>query len=149
MQIDKRGDIYVTSRGDYYYTASNMYVIDSKTDLVTDTLDIGASELCMSGDSLYFYSVEWSYLSNSNKITYGILDTRTKKVVNDKIITDGTDKQIMIPYGLQVNPETKEIYVADAQNYVVTGFLYCFSPEGKMKWKTLAGNIPGHFAFIY
>jgi DNA-binding beta-propeller fold protein YncE len=149
MEIDKRGEIYVSSRGDYYHTPSDMFVIDTRTDEVTHQLGIGASDMCMSGDSLYFYSVEWSYLTNSNKITYGILDTRTKTLVNDRIITDGTDKHIMIPYGLEVNPETKEIYIADAQNYVVTGYLYCFSPEGKLKWKVLAGNIPGHIAFIY
>lgn len=149
MQIDKRGDIYVSSRGDYYHTPSDLFVIDTRSDKVTHQLGIGASDMTMSGDSLYYYSVEWSYITNRNKITYGIIDTRTKEVVNDKIITDGTDQKIMIPYGIQVNPETKEIYIADAQNYVVTGYLYCFSPEGKMKWKTLAGNIPGHIAFIY
>lgn len=148
MQIDRRGDIYVTSRGDYYKTPSNLFVIDTKTDEKKMQLDIPISGMCLVGDSLYFYSVSWSYLTNSNKVTYGILDTKTKKVINDKIITDGTDKQIMIPYGLQVNPETKEIYITDAQNYVVTGYLYCFTPEGKLKWKTTAGNIPAHIAFI-
>ncbi len=149
MAIDKRGDIYVSSRGDYYDTPPNLFVIDSKTDKVTKQLDIPVMEMCMVGDSLYYYSVAWSYITNSNSITYGILNTQTKQPVSDKIIKDGTDKQIMIPYGLQVNPETKEIYICDAQNYVVTGYLYCFTPDGMMKWKTPAGNIPGHFAFVY
>lgn len=149
MRIDKRGDIYVSSRGDRYQTSSEMYVVDTRTDRVTHQLGFGASDMCISGDSLYFYNVEWSHLTNSNTVAYGILDTRTKQVVNDQIITDGSDRLIMLPYGLQVNPETQDIYIADAQNYVVTGYLYCFSPEGKMKWRTLAGNIPGHFAFIY
>lgn len=149
MAIDKRGDIYVSSRGDYYDTPPNLFVIDSKTDKVTKQLDIPVMETCMVGDSLYYYSVAWSYITNSNSITYGILNTQTKQPVSDKIIKDGTDKQIMIPYGLQVNPETKEIYICDAQNYVVTGYLYCFTPDGMMKWKTPAGNIPGHFAFVY
>lgn len=148
MKIDSRGDIYVSSRGDYYNTPSNLFVIDTKTDEKKMQLDIPALGMCMVDDMLYFYSVQWSYLTNSNKITYGIIDTKTKKIINDKIITDGTDKQIMIPYGLQVNPETKEIYITDAQNYVVTGYLYCFTPEGKLKWKTTAGNIPAHIAFI-
>ncbi|GAA3777935.1 DUF5074 domain-containing protein [Flavobacterium ginsengiterrae] len=148
MQIDSRGDIYVSSRGDYYNTPSNLFVIDTKTDEKKIQLDIPALGMCLVDDLLYYYSVSWSYLTNSNKITYGILDTRTKKVISDKIITDGTDKQIMIPYGLQVNPETKEIYITDAQNYVVTGYIYCFTPEGKLKWKTTAGNIPAHIAFI-
>ncbi|OXG04143.1 DNA-binding beta-propeller fold protein YncE [Flavobacterium araucananum] len=148
MQIDSRGDIYVSSRGDYYNIPSNLYVIDSKTDEKKLQLDIPVSGMCLVDDLLYFYSVSWSYLTNSNKVTYGILDTKTKKVISDKLITDGTDKKIMIPYGLQVNPETKEIYITDAQNYVVTGYIYCFTPEGKLKWKTTAGNIPAHIAFI-
>ncbi|MEO8254748.1 MAG: DUF5074 domain-containing protein [Flavobacterium sp.] len=148
MQIDSRGDIYVSSRGDYYDTPSNIFVIDTKTDEKKMQLDLPVLGMCMDDDLLYYYSVSWSYLTNSNQITYGIFDTKTKKIISDKIITDGTDKQIMIPYGLQVNPETKEIYITDLQNYVVTGYIYCFTPEGKLKWKTTAGNIPAHIAFI-
>jgi DNA-binding beta-propeller fold protein YncE len=148
MEIDSRGDIYVSSRGDYYNTPSNLFVIDTKTDEKKMQLDMPVLGMCLVDDLLYYYSVSWSYLTNSNKVTYGILDTKTKKVISDKIITDGTEKQIMIPYGLQINPETKEIYITDAQNYVVTGYIYCFTPEGKLKWKTTAGNIPAHIAFI-
>jgi DNA-binding beta-propeller fold protein YncE len=148
MRIDSRGDIYVSSRGDYYDTPSNLFVIDTKTDETKMQLDIPVLGMCLVDDLLYYYSVSWSYLTNSNQVTYGILDTKTKKIISDKIITDGTEKQIMIPYGLQVNPETKEIYITDAQNYVVTGYIYCFTPEGKLKWKTTAGNIPAHIAFI-
>lgn len=148
MQIDARGDIYVSSRGDYYNTAPNLFVISTKTNEVTRKLDIPVSEMTMLGDSLYFYSVAFSYVTGKNTVTYGILNTKTKTVVNNRIITDGTDREIMIPYGIAVNPETKEIFITDAQNYVVTGYLYCFTPEGKLKWKTTAGNIPGHFAFV-
>lgn len=148
MRIDSRGDIYVSSRGDYYNKPSNLFVIDTQTDEKKIQLDIPVMGMCLVDDWLYFYSVSWSYLTNSNQVTYGILDTKTKKIISDKIITDGTDKQIMIPYGLQVNPETKEIYITDAQNYVVTGYIYCFTPDGKLKWKTTAGNIPAHIAFI-
>lgn len=148
MAIDERGDIYVSSRGDYKNTPSNLYVIDSTTDEVKQCLDLPVGGMCIDGDKLYYYSVAYSMTSGGNKVTYGILDTRTKRQITDRIITDGTDKDIMIPYGIAVNPETKEIFMSDAQNYVVTGFVYCFSPEGKLKWKTEGGNIPGHFAFI-
>lgn len=149
MQIDKRGDLYVSSRGDYYETPSNLFVIDTKTDEVKQKLDIPVGNMCMVGDSLYYYSVAYSYLTGNNVVTYGILDTKTKQVIKDKIISDGTDKQIMIPYGLAVNPETGDIYITDAQNYIVTGLLYCFSSDGNLKWKSLAGNIPAHFAFVF
>lgn len=148
MQIDSRGDIYVSSRGDYYNVPQNLYVIDSKSNKVTDTLNIPVSEMTICGDSLYYYSVAFSYVTGQNAVTYGIFDTRTKMVISSHVITDGTDNKIMIPYGIAVNPETKEVFITDAQNYVVTGYIYCFTSEGKLKWKTTAGNIPGHFAFV-
>lgn len=147
MQKDKNGDIYVSSRGDYYNIPPNLYVVDTKTDKVKQKLDIPVGGMCMSGDALYYYSVSFSYLTGQNEVTYGILDTRTKEIESDNIITDGTDKQIVIPYGLAVNPETKEIFITDAQNYVVSGYLYCFTPEGKFKWRIMTGNIPAHIVF--
>ena len=148
MAIDKYGFIYVSSRGDYNKIPSNVYIIDSRTDEVVKNMNTGASEFCMSGDSLYYYRVEWSWAAGRNTINFGIIDTRTQEVITDQIIKDGTEKDIMIPYGLAINPETKEIFVTDAQNYVVTGYVYCYSPDGYLKWKTKAGNIPAHFTFL-
>lgn len=148
MAVDRRGDIYVSSRGDHMHAAPNLYVIDSATDEVKQRLDIPVGGMWLDDERLYYYSVAFNMTSGRNEVTYGILDTRTKKQIANQIITDGTDKEIMLPYGIAVNPETKEIFMTDAQNYVVTGFVYCFSPEGKLKWKTEGGNIPGHFAFV-
>ncbi|NDV68741.1 YncE family protein [Dysgonomonas sp. 25] len=149
MAIDSRGDIYVSSRGDHRKVPASLHVIDSNTDDVKQHLDIPVSEMCMVGDSLYYYSVGWSDITQTNNVTYGILDTRDKTVISDKIITDGSDSNIMIPYGLAVHPETKDIYITDAQNYIVTGLIYCFDKEGKLKWRTTAGNIPSNIAFVY
>ena len=147
MKLDRYGRIYVSSRGDYYGTGSNVFVIDTQTDCVTGSLGIAASEMCLSGDSIYMTSVEWSYVTESNTITYALYDVKQNKMVSRNFITDGTEAEIAIPYGVTVNPETKEIFVTDAKSYVVPGYLYCFSPEGKKRWKVRAGDIPAHFAF--
>lgn len=148
MQIDKAGDIYVSSRGDYYNVEPNLYVIDSNSDQVKQKLDIPVSNMTMDDDKLYYYATSYKHNTGGNNVSYGILNTLTKQVITDNIITDGTEKQIQIPYGIAVNPETKEIFMTDAQDYIGTGFVYCFSPEGKLKWKTTGGNIPAHIAFI-
>lgn len=147
MKLDRYGRIYVSSRGDYYGTGSDIYVIDSHTDRVTGSLGIAASEMCLSGDSIYMTSVEWNYVTQSNKIGYTLYDVKQNKIVSHNFITDGTEKEIAIPYGVTVNPETKEIFVTDAKSYVVPGYLHCYTPEGKRKWKVRAGDIPAHFAF--
>lgn len=147
MRLDRYGRIYVSSRGDYYGIGSDVFVIDTQTDEVTGRLGIAASEMCVSGDSIYMTSVEWSYVTESNTITYALYDVKKQEIVSHNFITDGTEKEIALPYGVAVNPETKEIFVTDAKKYVVPGYLYCFSREGKKRWKVRAGDIPAHFAF--
>ena len=147
MKLASDGLIYVSSRGDYYGTKSDVFVIDPEAQRVIGRLGVAASEMCMDGDELYLISVEWSYVSGKNEIRYTLYDTRKREILPRNFITDGTEKEISIPYGLGVNPETKEIFVSDATNYVTPGYLYCFSPEGKLKWKVRTGDIPAHFAF--
>jgi len=148
MELDNYGNIYVSSRGDYYNVSSKTYIIDTATDQVTDVLSLlPNSEMTLSRDSLYVYSTEWSYLTNSNTISYAIFNTRTKRTLTRNFITDGTETKIKIPYGLAVNPDTREIFVTDAKDYVTPGTLYCFSSEGKKKWEVVTGDIPAHIVF--
>jgi len=123
-------------------------VIDSFKDEVKQQLDIPVSNMTIDDDKLYYYASNFQISTGMNSISYGILDTKSKQIISNNIIKDGTEKQILIPYGLAINPETKEIFVTDAQDYVGTGFVYCYSPDGKLKWKTTGGNIPAHIAFI-
>ncbi len=148
MELDKYGNIWVSSRGDYKKIGSKTYVIDSKTDNVTDVLDLlPNSEMTICGDSLYVYSTEWSWITNKNTVSYAIADTKTKKIVSRNFIKDGTDKQIKIPYGVAVDPDTREILITDAKDYVTPGTLYCITPEGKKKWEVVTGDIPAHIVF--
>ncbi len=148
IEADSRGYLYVSSRGDYYSVASDLYVIDSHTDQVVDTLGVAVSEFCIDGDNLYAYSTEYSYTGSEEwTVGYALIDTRTRTVVSRNFITDGTDRAIKRPYGIAVNPETKEIFVTDARDYVSPGTLYCFTPDGRKKWSVTTGDIPAHFAF--
>lgn len=147
LEPDRYGNIWVSSRGDYYGTPSKTFVIDSQTDKVTHEFDLPNSNMTRCGDSLYVYSTEWSYITNQNIITYAIVNTRTKEIVDRNFIKDGTEEKIEIPYGVAVNPVTKEIFVTDAKDYVTPGRLYCYSPKGKLKWSVTTGDIPAHIAF--
>ena len=148
LELDKYGYLYVSSRGDYYYTPSKTFIIDTKTDQVIKTLNLlPNTEMTLCGDSLYIYSTEWSYLTNSNTISYAVFCLKKKKTVTRNFITDGTEKEIAIPYGIAVNPETKEFFVTDAKDYVTPGTLYCFNPDGTKKWSVTTGDIPAHFVF--
>lgn len=152
VKADNHGRLWVTSRGDYETISSNLYVLQKKKGRnemeVTDTLNIPCSNFCISGDSLYYYSTEWNNFTQQNTITYGIINTETLQRVSDSFITDGTQADITIPYGINIHPDTGDIYITDAKNYVSSGVLHCYSKDGKHKWSVRTGDIPAHMCFI-
>lgn len=152
LKKDKYNKLWVTSRGDYLYRPSRIHVMEKKPGynqmVVTDTIPVACSNMAIFGDSLYYYATEWNNYTASNAISYGIIDIRTKKVVSNNFITDGTEKEISVPYGIAVHPETGDIFVTDAKNYVSSGTLYCFDRKGRKKWSVRTGDIPAHITFL-
>ena len=152
VKADNHGRLWVTSRGDYETISSNLYVLQKKKGRnemeVTDTLNIPCSNFCISGDSLYYYSTEWNNFTQQNTITYGIINTETLQRVSNSFITDGTQADITIPYGISIHPDTGDIYITDAKNYVSSGVLHCYSKDGKHKWSVRTGDIPAHMCFV-
>lgn len=147
VRADKCGQLWVTSRGDYYDIPSALYCIDMNTQEVIEQLNVPVSNIDIVGDSLYFCAVQWSYFTMQNECYYGIVNVRTRKMVCQNFITDGTEAVISKPYGLKVNPVTRDVYITDAKDYVTPGTLYCFSPGGTLKWSVRTGDIPAHIAF--
>ena len=148
IKADSRGDLWVSSRGDYKGLPARLFFLDREKGIVTDTIPIAASNYWIDDDLLYVYGTEFSYITNSWDISYSIVETRAREIIDRKIITDGTDEEIEKPYGIMVHPETKDVFITDAGNYVTPGVLYCFDKEGKKKWSVVTGNIPGHFALL-
>ena len=154
VRKDQYNQLWVTSRGDYEDVGSALVCLGKKSQFtddmqVTDTMDIPVSEMVIVGDSMYFYGVNWNNQTEENNINYGIINVRTHEVITDRFITDGSEKNIKIPYGIQVNPYNGDIYVTDAKNYVSSGQLHCYSRDGKKKWSVRTGDIPAHMCFVY
>ena len=152
MKKDRYNKLWVTSRGDYQMRPSRLYVMQKKTGFnqmeVTDTIPVACSDMAIHGDKMYYYATEWNNYTATNSISYGVIDVRTKEIISENFITDGTEKEISIPYGIAVHPETGDIFVTDAKNYVSSGTLYCFSSEGRKKWCVRTGDIPAHITFL-
>ncbi len=145
VKADNKDNLYVSSRGNYMDIAANLYVIDAQSDNVIDTLNIGATDICIVGDTAYTYSSEWSNETFGYTYTYHTIDLNTREVAEAQFITDGTT--LVATYGMAVDPKTRQIYFTDAGDYVNSGSVYCFSPAGKLQWKADAGVSPGHIAF--
>ena len=152
VRQDRYKQLWVTSRGDYNSRPSRLFVLQKRSGSnqmeVVDTIPVPVSNMAIHGDSIYYFATNWSNYTQKNSISYGIIDVRTHKVVSDNFITDGTDQDITIPYGIAVHPITGDIFVTDAKNYVSSGTLYCFSPDGRRKWSVRTGDIPAHITFL-
>lgn len=145
---DTHGCVWISSRGDYYDTASRLFCYDPSAGRIVADFDIPVGDIWLDGNHLYIIGKSWSHIAASGEAAYTIVDTAAKQIVTRNFITDGTDKQIKMPFGVAVNPVTKEIYVTDALNYVNPGNIYCFSADGVLQWKARTGDIPAHIAFL-
>ncbi|MEG0011853.1 MAG: YncE family protein [Muribaculaceae bacterium] len=146
MVADKYGRLWVSNRSDSYGNKSGLHIIDTKTMQVTKSFSIPTDNMTIQGDSIYIFGAEKNR-TGKNVIKYTIINVKNSEIVNDNFITDGTNTKIKVPYGIAVHRVTKEIYITDAKNYVVSGTLYCFDKNGSLKWSHVVGNIPAHFAF--
>ena len=152
VKADKYNQLWVTARGNYMSEKSSIWWLKPDVNgkmIVGGQLKQPVSDLCIVGDSLYFYGSQWSEVTMTNTVTYGIIDIRTHEIVSNKLSDSNEISNIQMPYGIIVNPIHRDFYLMDAKNYVSSGELLHFLPDGTFDWKVNTGDIPAHAAFLY
>ena len=159
VRKDQYDRLWITSRGDHKEVQPQLVCLQPLHPTPYTLHHISPSEMVIINDSMYFYGSHWNDETMSNQTTYGVFNIqnslplagafREGAGVGSSLITDGTEKNIKIPYGIQVNPYNGDIYITDAKNYVSSGQLHCYSREGKRKWSVRTGDIPAHMCFVY
>lgn len=142
------GDIWVSSRGDYYDVLSCLYCYDPERDLVVKKIERPVSAMTLSGDTLFCVANAWSYETMSNITEQFMIDTQNREIVDRPIMNTDVAARFRTPYGIAVNPLTRERYVTDAGNYVNPGRLFAISPDGTLKWEVRTGDVPAIIAFF-
>lgn len=151
VKADQYNQLWVTARGNYMDEISHIYWLTPGADgqmQVGGEIEQPVSDLCIVGDSLYFYGSQWSELTMTNTITYGIINVRTHQLISTNLSNATEIQKIRMPYGIIVNPIHKDFYIMDAKNYVSSGELLHFLPDGTFDWKVKTGDIPAHAAFL-
>ena len=150
-RADKYGQLWVTSRGNYINRKATMYWLEPRgtTYEVIGSLPYAVSDMCIVGDSLYYFGSEWSETEQRNTISYGIINVRTHELVTNKLSDAPEVAAMRMPYGIIVNPQERDFYLMDAKNYVSSGELLHFLPDGTFDWKVSTGDIPGHAEFLF
>ena len=152
VKVDKYNQLWVTARGNYMNEESSIYWLKADFDgkmTVGGHLEHPVSDLCIVGDSLYFYGSQWSEVTKKNTITYGIINVRTHQIVSTSLSDAPEINKIRTPYGIIVNPIHRDFYLMDAKDYVSSGELLHFLPDGSFDWKVKTGDIPAHAAFLF
>ena len=150
-RTDRYGQLWVSSRGNYGSKKACLYWLEKDAQgqmTMGGTLAQAVSDLCIVGDSLYFFGSEWNEAEQRNTVSYGIINVRTHEVVTRELSNAPEVAAIRMPYGIIVNPKERDFYLMDAKNYVSSGELLHFLPDGTFDWKVSTGDIPGHAAFL-
>mgnify|MGYP004507619435 CR=1 FL=1 len=152
LRADRYGQLWTVSRGDYKDIPSRLYWLQRQASGQMEKggmLDVPVSNICIVGDSLYYIGVQYSKVSQTNTVGYGIINVKTHEVVSHSLSSSPELQQIEMPYGIVVNPEHRDFYLMDAKNYVSSGRLLHFKADGSFEWAVNTGDIPGHAAFVY
>lgn len=147
LKADSEGDLYVSSRGDYYSIPSKLFVIDTKTHAVKKVFDVACANLSIVDDIAYIIGSEFSYTTFDYIINYSMIDVKTETLLPQSFLPKSVSDKIIFPYGIAVDPISKNIYITDAGDYVSPGKLYCIDKDGNTKFTVTTGDIPAHIAF--
>ncbi len=151
LRKDSKGNLWFNSRGNYADKPYRLFRMERKgvneygaPEAVADAI---VSNFAIGKDRIYYYGVTYDANWNATN-SYGMVDLETAKVIPGSFITDGSEKDIMNPYCIAVQPYNDDILITDARNYVTSGDVRCYTPDGTLRWEVQAGDIPGHIAFV-
>ncbi|MDE6310338.1 MAG: YncE family protein [Muribaculaceae bacterium] len=147
LRADSKGRLWVSSRGNREGSIpSALYMLcpdaQGNMELARSFPDVPVSNMAIHGDRLYYF-----HASKAGQAEYGILNLNDLAPEARSFVAPEVQADIRMPYGLAVHPETGDIFITDARNYVSSGYLHCLSPDGSEKWKMRTGDIPARIAF--
>ena len=151
LRLDCYGQLWVSSRGNSRDVPSKLYWLKPDTQgqmQVAGHIDIPVSDMCIVGDSLYFYGADYNAVTYDVTSAQGIIDVQRHALVNDVLSNAPEYQKIRQLYGIIVHPRHRDFYLMDAKNYVSSGELLHFNADGTFDYKVRTGDIPGHAAFL-
>ncbi len=135
VAADSYGNVYVISNGDYGFVPMRLLIVDAQADTLKKIYDFDASRIAIH-DSLGFIA------SNGG---IKLLNLKSNQVMNANLIAPSS---FQILYGISIDAARRELYCADAKNYVVNGEMKVFDFNGVFKRSLQTGLIPSKAVFV-
>jgi YVTN family beta-propeller protein len=141
MAADSAGNIYVGCNGDYFSIKPKLVKVNTVTNSVIKSADTAVGKIRYFDGLLY---ATGDYLSP----TVRALSTVDFSQKSANFITDGT--KVTMPYGVNIDVNSGDVYVTDAKDYTASGEVFCFDKAGKKKFsfKVTPGINPNTVVFI-
>lgn len=153
--------ICINSPGDYYDIPAATIVMDCQSviDGKADkdcfvSLEYAATYSCTAMNGT-FYAIGSRYSYYTGDYTFNYVNINPKFVLESKGASGVSEtmpgtvvadiKKMSMPYGIYVNPYTGYIYATDAAGFTEGGYIYQWSPEGKLLGKYGTYINPAHF----
>jgi len=137
--------IYLSYQGDWSEISGGFQQIDVRDESVVTVNDAPTADFAIVNGSIYFYNVTYN-----EDWTTSVLFGKMQVAANGtKTITPLITGNVSVeaPYSIAVHPETGEIYIADAGDYVNPGSVFVFDSQGKKKDEFKVGISPCKFVF--
>jgi len=129
IEASTNGDIYVISRGDYDLNDYTLHKIDTEIDTVIRTFtDIHPLNFCIVENTLYMYNYNFTTATHWVKT----FNCTTDRISKDNILPESLS--ITTPYSITVDPSTGEIFLTDANSFVLFGHLICINADGTLRY---------------
>ena len=125
IEINTAGNVFVSAYGDYGSVAASISVINGSTNLSSINLgsNFAYTNIRIFGDIAYLYG---------GTGTAKVYNTATSTVVRNEFVTDGT--AVQTPYGINIDEQNGDVYIADAGNFTTAGKVTCFTSAGVKKF---------------
>lgn len=136
IKSDKYGDLYVACTGNYGNVPASFHRINTITDEVAENYNLEVQNFTISGNLAYLYA----YSYNDQSRWFKVMDVSTENMVKENFISDATS--INVPYGIAVDPFNNYVYITDAVDFVSTGKVFCFNPNGILQYSFETGINP-------
>jgi YVTN family beta-propeller protein len=136
--LDVENNLWVICRGTYPDYASSLHRINTLTNTVDKTIELGAnfSRLTINKAKNYLYTLKGNHMY--------------KIAITDTTLPEAAFLSIEAAvglYGIGVDPATDEIYVADAKGFVANGTVYRYTATGTRIDEFNTGKGPNGFVF--
>lgn len=143
IEINPAGNVFVSAYGNFSTIPASVYVINGVTNTTSINLGSGFaySNIRIFGDIAYLYN------NYGGTGTAKVYNTASNTIVRNEFITDGT--AVQIPYGINIDEQNGDVYIADAGNFTTSGKVICYGSNGvkKFSFSTAPGVNPNKILF--